>query len=75
MISHSRYLLYMLKIFHMEECNATPFPFLSGIRVEEGGSTPLVENTLYRHLIRILLYITHSRPDISYDVSVASRYI
>ena len=29
----------------------------------------------YRQLIGILLYLTHSRPDISYDVSVATRYM
>ena len=59
----------------MEDYNAAPCPFLSGIRLEEGGSTPLVDNTLYRQLIGSLLYLTHSRPDISYVVSVISRYM
>ena len=59
----------------MEDCKAYPCPFLSGIRLEEGGSTPLVESTLYRQLIGILLYLTHSRPNISYVVSVAARYM
>ena len=57
----------------MENCKATPFPFLSGTRLEEGGSTPLVDNTLYIKLIGILLYLTHTRPKISYAVSVAAR--
>ena len=35
----------------------------------------MVDNTLYRQLIGILLYLTHSRPDISYVVSVAARYM
>ena len=48
MISQSRYSSDMLKRFHMEDCKAAPYPFLSGIRLEEGGSTPLVDNTLYR---------------------------
>ena len=48
MISQSIYSLDMLRIFHMEDCKAAPFPFLSNIRLEEGGSTPLVDNTLYR---------------------------
>ena len=59
----------------MEDCKATPFPFLSSIRLEEGGSTPLVDNTIFRHLIRSLLYFTHSRPDISYVLSATSRYM
>ena len=59
----------------MEDCKEAPCPFLSGIRLEEGGSTPLVDSTLYRQLIGILLYLTHSRPDISYVVSVVARYM
>ena len=35
----------------------------------------MVENTLYRQLIGSLLYLTHSRPNISYVVSVSSRYM
>ena len=75
MITWSRYTVYLIKIFHMTDCKATPFPFLSSIRLEEGGSTPLVDNTLYRQLIGILLYLTHSRKDLSYDVSVVSIYM
>ena len=75
MISQSRYSSDMLKIFHMEDCKESPFPFLSGIRIEEGGSTPLVYNTIFGNLIGSLLYLTHSRPDIYYVVSVATRYM
>ena len=75
MISQSRYSLDMLRIFHMEDCKVSPFTFLYGIRLEEGGSTPLVDNTLYRKIIGSLLYLTHSRPYISYSLSAASRYM
>ena len=65
----------MLKRFNMEDCKAAPYLFLLGIRLEEGGSTPLVDSILYRQLIGSLLYLTHSRPYISYVVSVVSRYM
>ena len=48
---------------------------MSGIKLEECGSTPLVDNTLYRHLIGSLMYLTHLRPYISYAMSVTSRYM
>ena len=75
MISQSRYSSYMLNRFHMEDRKAAPYPFLSSIKLEEGGSTPLVDITLYIKLIGSLLYLTHSRPDISYAVSAAPRYM
>ena len=75
MISQSRYSLDMLRRFHMEDYMAAPFPFLSSIRLEEGGSTPLAHITLFKKTIGSLLYLTHSRPDISYVVSVVSRYM
>ena len=43
--------------------------------MEEGGSTPLVDSTLYRQLINILLYLNNSRRDLSYIVSVVSRFM
>ena len=35
----------------------------------------MVNNTLYRQLIGCLIYITHTRLDLSYAVSVNSRYM
>ena len=48
---------------------------MSGVKLEEADSSPMVNNTLYRKLIGCLLYLTHTRPDISYAVSVASMYM
>ena len=48
-------------------------PFLLGVKLEEAGSSPMVNNTMYRQLIGCLRYPTHTRPDISYAISVASR--
>jgi hypothetical protein len=52
----------------MTDCKSALTPFLSGVKLEDGGETPLVENTLYRQLVGSLLYLTHSRPDLSYVV-------
>ena len=35
----------------------------------------MVNNTLYRQLIGCFIYLTRTRPDISYAVSVALRYM
>jgi hypothetical protein len=59
----------------MIDCKSAPTPFLSGVKLEDGGETPLVDNTSYRQLLGRLLYLTHSRPDISYAVGVISRFM
>ena len=59
----------------MKDCNPRKTPFLSGVKLEEAGSSPMVNNTLYRQLIGCLLYLTHTQPKISYAVSVSSRYM
>ena len=59
----------------MKDCKASKTPFLSGVKLEEADSSPMVNNTLYRKLIGCLLSLIHTRPDICYAVSVDSRYM
>ena len=59
----------------MKYCKPSKNPFLSGAKLEEANSTPLVNNALCRQLVGCLLYLTHTRPDISYVVSVASKHM
>ena len=59
----------------MIDCKSAPTPFLSGLKLEVGGDTPLVDNTLYKKLVGRFLYLTHSIPDLSYVVGIVSRFI
>jgi hypothetical protein len=52
-----------------------PAPFLPGVKLEDGGETPLFGLTLYRQLVGILLYLKHSRPKLSYVVGTVSRFM
>jgi hypothetical protein len=74
-LSQDKYVGDLLDGFHMIDYKFAPTPFLSGIRLEDGGDTPLVDNALYRKLVGILLYLTHTRSDISYVVGAVSRYM
>ena len=58
-----KYSLYFLNKFNMKYWNPSKTPFLSGVKLEEAGSSPMVNNTLYRQLIGCLLYLTHTWPD------------
>ena len=57
----------------MIDYNSAPTPFLSVFKLEDGGETPLVDNTLYKQLVGIFLYLTHPRTDLSYVVGSVSR--
>ena len=59
----------------MTDYKSAPTPFLSGVKIEDGRETPLVESTLYKQLVGSLLYLTHSRTDLSYAVGVVSRFM
>ena len=73
MVTQSKYISDLLVKFNMAECKAAPSPLFSGINLEEGKSTPPMDCTIYCQLIRSLLYLTHSRPDICYAMNVVSR--
>jgi len=74
-MAQSKYALDLLTRFQMTDCKSAGSPFLSGVRMEDGVDTPLVDNTLYRQLVGSLLYLTHTRPDLSYAVGVVARFM
>ena len=59
----------------MAQLEAAPFPFLLGISLEEGKSTPPMDYTIYHQLIGSFLYLTHSQPNICYALNFVSRYM
>jgi len=59
----------------MTDCKSARSPFLSGNQMDDGVDTPLVASTLHRKLVGNFLYITHTRPDLSYVVGVVSRFM
>ena len=74
-VHQSKYALDFLNKFNMKYCKPSKTPFLSGVKLEEADSSPMVNNTLYRQLIGCLLYLTHTRTDIYNAVSVDSIYM
>jgi hypothetical protein len=59
----------------MTNCKSSSTTFLSGVKLEDGEEIPLVDSTLYIKLVGSLLYLTHSRPDLSYVVGAVSRFM
>ena len=59
-VHQSKGALDKLKKLSMKYFNPRKTPFLSGVKLEEASSSPLVNNTLYMQLIGCLLYLTHT---------------
>ena len=43
--------------------------------MHEFGNSPLVDITLYKQLVGRLLYLTHTRPDLSYAVTIVEIHM
>ena len=59
-VNQSKYALDFINKFNMKDCKPSKTPFLSGVKLEEAGSSPMVDSTMYRQLIGCLLYLTHT---------------
>ena len=59
----------------MEDCKPAPSPFQFGVKLYATCTSPKVDATLYRQLVGSLLYLTHSRPDLSFAVGRVARYM
>ena len=59
-VHQSMYALDFLNKFNMKYCNPRKPPFFSRVKLEEAGSSPMVDSTLYKLLIGCLLYLTHT---------------
>ncbi|KAK2388640.1 putative mitochondrial protein [Trifolium repens] len=73
-ISQSKYARNIIKKFGMDNAThkRTPAPTHLKLTKDEKGIS--VDQSLYRSMIGSLLYLTASRPDITYAVGVCARY-
>ena len=65
----------LLRRFHMEDCKPAPSPFQYGVKLSATCTSPKVDATLYRQLVGILFYLTHSHPDLSFAIGRVARYM
>ncbi|KAH9292456.1 hypothetical protein KI387_042361 [Taxus chinensis] len=73
-ICQKKYATDLLQRFHMANCKPSPTPYQSGIELTAACKSNLVDATLYRQLVGSLLYLTHTRPDITFAVNLVSRF-
>ena len=73
-LSQSKYARNLVKKFDLESTNSVRTPMSPNVKLTVDLLGKSVDSSLYRSMIGSLLYLTASRPDISYSVGVCARY-
>ncbi|XP_070668869.1 uncharacterized mitochondrial protein AtMg00810-like [Malus domestica] len=74
-ISQRKYAQEVLERFNMDQCNPVINPMVPGFKLtkDEGGVE--VDSTAYKQMVGSLMYLTATRPDLMFTVSLISRYM
>ena len=73
-LSQSKYARNLVKKFGLESAYSVRIPMSSNVKFTVDLLGKSVDSSLYRSMIGSLLYLTTSRPNISYSVGVCARY-
>lgn len=74
-ICQRKYAMEILKKFQMEGCKAVSTPMNQKEKLCQADGADKVDEGYYRSLIGCLMYLTASRPDILFAVSLLSRFM
>ena len=73
-VSQDKYIKDMLKKFGINEAKAISTPMGTNGNLDSDASGNMVDQKLYRSMIRSLLYVTASRPDVMFSVCMCARF-
>eukprot|EP00253_Pinus_taeda_P012346 PITA_12346 len=74
-ISQAKYVADILERFKMQNNKPSPTPTVMGLKLSKEDCSSNVNPTLYKSMIGSLMYLTATRLDIMYAVSLVSRFI
>ncbi|KAK6123667.1 hypothetical protein DH2020_042591 [Rehmannia glutinosa] len=74
-LSQEKYIENLLERFHMAKCKPVSTPMMFNEKLQQKDGAYQADASLFRSLVGSLIYVTHTRPDIAFAVSVVSRYM
>jgi hypothetical protein len=74
-ISQKKYIGELLSKFEMKDCNPISTPMESNLNLTSNEGSAFEDPTNYRHLIGSLIYLITTRPHITFDVGIFSKFI
>ena len=72
---HTQHVLDMLKKYGMTACKPIATPMEQNVKLRADVGDVLEDPTMYKKIFGSLIYATLTRPDMSHDVGVLSRFI
>lgn len=73
--TQKKYVVDLVKKFNMSNCEKALTPMNINEKLQREDGTEQADARIYRSLVGGLNYLTHTRPDIAFSVSVVSRYM
>ncbi|KAJ8631403.1 hypothetical protein MRB53_024726 [Persea americana] len=74
-ICQKKYAQEVLERFNMASCTAVFNPIVPGFKMDKDSAGMAVDSTMYMQMVGSLMYLTSTRPDIMFVVSLLSRYL
>jgi len=74
-VLQTKYTKSLLDRFRMADCKSSSTPMEKGLKLSAKTDSKVVNELVYRQLVGNLIYLTTTRPDLSYVVSVISRFM
>ena len=74
-ISRLKFASVVLKRFNMSNYKTTPTPIITGSKLSKDDDGLTVDPMLFKRLVGSLMYLTTTRPEIMYGVSLISRFM
>lgn len=75
LINQQKYALELLEEGGLLGCKPLSVPMKPNVKLSSSTGTALPDASVYRRLVERLLYLTHTRPDITYAVHKLSQYM
>ena len=72
-VSQGKYVREVLKKFTMDKCKVSYVPMQQNMKIYCDDGSKEVNGTVYRQMVGSLYYLTTTRPDILYFLSVLSH--
>jgi hypothetical protein len=74
-LNQGKYAIEILKRFDMLECKSMNTPMETKLKLLVDTSSELIDATLYRQIIGLLVYLMNTRPDICFSMNTLSQFL